>query len=105
MKKEIIICDLCSKDAERVENFVEATKKCELCGKDVCEDCSFNFEIGNEDGGIEILSLRCCENCEGEIQLDKKEDKKVIKEVRGILLNHIKKRVLAKKSKIKKNGL
>jgi len=99
MKKEIIVCDICSKDYDDVEDLVEATEKCELCGKDVCEDCYFNLKIGDEDGDIEIFSIKCCNDCEEETRLDTREDKKVIKEVKEILLNHIKKRVLAKNLK------
>ena len=99
MKKELIVCDLCCKDIDDIEDFVQATEKCEFCGKDVCERCYSNIEIGDEDGDREILSFQCCEDCEEETRLDKKEDKKVIKEVKEILLNHLKKRILAKNLK------
>ncbi len=99
MKKELIVCDVCCKDATDVEEFVEATEKCKFCGKDVCDDCYADITIGDESGDINILSVNCCDDCAEETKLNGKEDKKVVKEVKKILLNHFKKKVLAKNLK------
>ena len=96
MKKEITVCDICCKGVTDMEDFMEATEKCGFCGKDVCDDCYDEFAIGDERGDINILSLKCCDDCIEETRLDKKEDKKVVKEVREILLNHFKKKILTK---------
>ena len=100
MKKEIIVCDICCNDNNLdVEELVEAIDKCELCGKDVCEECFDNINIGDKDTNVNILSFKCCNYCETETILDKKEDKAVKKEVRDILFNHFKKRLITKNLK------
>ena len=96
MKKEIIVCDICYNKDDDISDFVEAKEKCELCGKDVCDDCYSDLTIGDEDGDINILSLHCCDDCAEETNLNGKEDKKIVKEIREILLNHFKKKILTK---------
>ena len=99
MKKEIIVCDICCKNTDDIEDFVKATEKCELCGKEICEDCCSYLKIVDEEEEIEIFFLTYCNDCEEGTRLNKKEDKKIIKEVKEILLNHIKKKVLIKNLK------
>ena len=81
MKKEIIICDICSKD-EELNNMSEATSVCEFCKKDVCEDCLYSFEFGDLEEEEKLIEFTCCEDCSGKITLNKKTDKKFLKEMK-----------------------
>lgn len=54
---EIIVCDQCDKN--------EAQFKCGLCGKDLCEKCSYEYVPSNKDSGIRddysyLKSIRFC---------------------------------------------
>lgn len=78
MKKEAIICDVC-------ENFLAETK-CDICGKDVCEKCHEETNIGFIDYNFcsscsKAIMKMNTENFLGDIFKDKTEIKKEIAEI------------------------
>jgi len=58
-KKEVNICDICEK--------VVSKSKCEICERDVCEDCHKTTNINIVDKALATITI--CESCE--IALDK----------------------------------
>ena len=56
MKKNVTICDKCE--------VTIATKQCDICGKDLCEDCS-NVENNAIVGGL--MELITCEGCDDQL--------------------------------------
>lgn len=64
MEKNTIICDICDKHV--------AERKCEICSKDLCEDCSESIELlfmGNSENsraplfGTPLFDINTCERC------------------------------------------
>ena len=56
MKKNVTICDKC-------ETTI-SSKQCDICGKDLCEDCS-NVENNAIVGGL--MELITCEGCSNQL--------------------------------------
>ena len=94
MKKTITICDLCKDDGE--EEDVEATEKCVLCNKDVCDDCWVNYgiELGeeNEVSG-DRLEWAICRSCMDKIEVKGGEDKLFLDKIEKETLKHFKQKV------------
>jgi hypothetical protein len=53
MRKDVLICDICE--------ITIASKKCELCGKDICEEC-------NHDKFIGYITYEICSKCDEKFQ-------------------------------------
>ena len=93
MKKEIIVCDLCSKD-EDLNNMNEATSVCEFCKKDICEDCSYPLQFGDIEEDEGLIELLCCVDCSTKISLDIKTDGKFIKELKEKLKGYMTRKIV-----------
>lgn len=66
---EFVVCDLCN----RQEGDTVVIRKCELCGKDVCDNCS-NMEFIDDDN-----MLNLCNQCSERVDLI--EYRKVFEEI------------------------
>ena len=95
MKKTITICDLCKEDKENEDEDVEATDKCVLCNKDVCDDCWVNYgvEFGEEDEQGDRLEWIICRNCLDKITTKGKEDDRFLDKIEKETLKHFKQKV------------
>jgi len=94
MKKTITICDLCKDDGE--EEDVEATEKCVLCNKDVCDDCwvKYGVEFGEESEVTgERLDWIICQSCIDKIIIKGEEDKLFLDKIEKETLKHFKQKV------------
>jgi hypothetical protein len=69
---KFIVCDICGSP----ESATLDMHKCEICGKDVCDDCVSDEAIGNN----EILTL--CTECE--VKCDLTEYKRVHEEINAL---------------------
>lgn len=63
-KEKVIICDNCNK--------MISSEKCQLCNKDICEKCKYDFKIVTENrGGDSGYLFGCyipyCESCKVKI--------------------------------------
>jgi hypothetical protein len=80
MKKTITICDVCE------ENEVDKrSKKCQICGGDVCDDCmeSLTFSSMHSE---EYFEIEMCGNCNEHMsKLPKKDMKEIAGKVFDIL--------------------
>ena len=61
-KSEVNICDICRR--------VIAEKKCEICDKDICENCEDDMAIGLANGGI-LFKVISCKNCSNKLEKSK----------------------------------
>ena len=94
MKKTITICDLCKDDGE--EEDVEATEKCVLCNKDVCDDCwvKYGVEFGEKrEVTEERLDWIICQSCIDKIIIHGEEDKLFLNKIEKETLKHFKQKV------------
>ena len=91
MKKELTICDLCSKDNEEI---VEATSICEFCKKDICENCHHSFEFGDIDNGEALVEFDCCHECYEKTEFDEKVDKTFLNGLKKELKEYLTKKIM-----------
>ena len=95
MKKTITICDLCKEENDDDEEDVEATEKCVLCNKEVCDDCwvKYGIEFGEEDEQGERLEWIICRSCLDKILIEGKEDEIFFNKMEKETLKHLKQKV------------
>jgi hypothetical protein len=67
--KEFLVCDFCN----RQEGDDVDIRKCELCGRDVCNNCS-NMEFIDDDN-----TLNLCNECSERVDLE--EYRKLFEEI------------------------
>ena len=58
-KSEVNICDICRR--------VIANKTCEICDKDICENCEDDMAIGLANGGV-LFYIISCKNCSNKLE-------------------------------------
>ena len=91
-KEKIIICDICEKSI--------AKHKCEVCGKDLCEDCFRSFTLDIENYGFNVIHF--CEGCKvkasdlfrGKSLTENYENFDKDNEIKKIILDKIKKNLI-----------
>ena len=54
MEKKVFICDSCKKQVK--------TLNCEICGKDLCEDCAYKIKVECNVGG-DLFNIPVCKDC------------------------------------------
>ncbi len=88
-KVTVTICDVCK---ERI-----AVAKCPICGKDVCNQCSKEFEVfiaTKFSKPIEFWKAKMCKDCYNKLDEKGEEFLKLIREKLSDKLNEIAKEVL-----------
>jgi len=68
-KTEVNICDNCRR--------VVTEKKCEICDRDICEDCEDDMAVGLANGGL-LFYVICCKKCS--VMLEKSKMKQYFHE-------------------------
>ena len=88
MKKEIEICDICGNSI--------AKKKCEVCGKDFCNNCGTEWKIklSYHDGCL----IDMCKGC-----ANTKLDKEVLEKIKEDIIKNLKKGKIIQNLKEEKN--
>ena len=92
MKKTITICDICKREDDE---DVEATDKCIICKKDVCDDCWINYELlfGEENEYEDNIDWIICKDCLDKVNFDK-HDKPFLDKLEKDFLKHLKDKVM-----------
>jgi hypothetical protein len=55
MEKNTIICDVCDEHVAKC--------KCEICSKDICEECLEEIFIGFFESDVPLFNMNTCERC------------------------------------------
>jgi hypothetical protein len=91
-KVNVVLCDSCN---ERV-----ATRKCDFCGKDLCNFCGSGTDIrvGNQD----LENINYCKDCSGKVRERifssiTYNDKDLKEKIKKMILSHVQKKLMLDK--------